>query len=198
MNNLYLYHPKEISFCGYSGSGKTTLISSIIDKLNSKYRIGYIKHDAHSFQMDKPGKDTYKARKSGADTIFISNDSEYALLGNGSIKDEAIKIVFQDFDFIIVEGHKKIPLPKILMLDKQEDIPSLFESINTERVLGFCGRENDISHKVLEFFPKGYDHLKSLPYFQRDDLENISKFILQKIHLQDLKTNPNFNQNIKS
>ena len=180
MNNLYLYHPKEISFCGYSGSGKTTLISSIIDGLNSKYRIGYIKHDAHNFQMDKPGKDTYKARKSGADAIFISNDSEYALLGNGSIPNEAIKKVFQDFDFIIVEGHKKTPLPKILMLDKQEHIPILLESINTERLLGFCGRENFISHEVLKSFPKSYDHLKSLPYFQRDDLENISKFILKE------------------
>ena len=180
---MYLYHHKEISFCGHSGSGKTTLICSILDELNSNYRIGYIKHDAHNFQMDKPGKDTYKARESGADTIFISNNSNYAILGSGLMSDELIKKVFQDFDFIIVEGHKRTPLQKIVMLNKQEDILKLIKDINSEYILAFCGKEDFLDPNILEKLPKDYSSLKLLPYFQRDDIISISKFILQKIDL---------------
>ena len=180
MINNYLYHPKEISFCGYSGSGKTTLICTILDELNSEYKIGYIKHDAHNFQMDKPGKDTYEARKSGANTVFISNESEYALLGNSPISQEIIKRIFQDFDFVIAEGHKRTPLPKILMLNDQEDIIALIESINIEGLLGFCGKESFLEPTILKKIPNSYNSLKSLPYFQRDDIKNISRFILKK------------------
>ena len=184
MNNIYLYHHKEISFCGHSGSGKTTLICSILDELNSNYRIGYIKHDAHNFQMDKPGKDTYKARKSGADTVFISNESEFCFLGNGLISNEIIKRVFECFDFIMVEGHKKTPLPKIITFNEQEDLIKTIDDSNVEGILAFCGKDDFIEPYILESFPLHYNALRSLPYFQRDDIENISKFILQKVRLQ--------------
>ena len=85
MINNYLYHHKEISFCGYSGSGKTTLICTILDELNSEYKIGYIKHDAHNFQMDKPGKDTYEARKSGANTVFAPSSPSSPIQARRSV-----------------------------------------------------------------------------------------------------------------
>ena len=181
MTNNYSYHPKEVSFCGYSGSGKTTIICEILDELKSKYKIGYIKHDAHNFQMDKPGKDTYKARKSGANTIFISNKSEYAIIGNSPINNEIVKKIFQDFDFVIVEGHKKTPLPKILMLNDQEGIIDLIKNINIDGLLAFCGKEPLLKPEILESLPNKYDLVKSLPYFQRDDIKNISRFILKKV-----------------
>ena len=57
----YLFNPFEIAFCGYSETGKTTLITSLLKELSPQHKIGYVKHDAHKFQIDYEGKDTYKA-----------------------------------------------------------------------------------------------------------------------------------------
>ena len=53
LKNKELFHSQEVLFCGYSGSGKTTLISKLINGMSNKLDIGYVKHDAHNFEIDQ-------------------------------------------------------------------------------------------------------------------------------------------------
>ena len=50
-----LFNPMELAFCGFSGSGKTTLLTKLIQSFAHDYQVGYVKHDAHNFDMDKEG-----------------------------------------------------------------------------------------------------------------------------------------------
>ena len=59
-----------ISFIGRSGVGKTTYLEKLITELKSRnYRVGVIKHDIHGFEMDRPGKDTWRHAQAGADVV---------------------------------------------------------------------------------------------------------------------------------
>ncbi|MDA9793096.1 molybdopterin-guanine dinucleotide biosynthesis protein MobB, partial [Bacteriovoracaceae bacterium] len=78
--NEYTYHPFEIAFCGLSNSGKTTLVSKLIKELSTDYNVGYLKHDAHGFEMDKTGKDTWHATNSGASVVVINDETKHNTL----------------------------------------------------------------------------------------------------------------------
>jgi uncharacterized protein YhaN len=70
-----------VSIVGRSGSGKTTLIERIIPKLKAKgYKVGTIKHDAHHFEIDHNGKDTWRMANSGADVVAISSKNKMAMV----------------------------------------------------------------------------------------------------------------------
>ena len=63
-----------ISFIGRSGVGKTTYLEKLIAELKKRgYRVGVIKHDIHGFEMDRPGKDTWRHAQAGADVVWISS-----------------------------------------------------------------------------------------------------------------------------
>lgn len=70
-----------ISVVAKSGSGKTTLLEKVIRILKEKnIKLAVIKHDAHSFEMDKPGKDTWRHAQAGADIIAISSPEKFAMI----------------------------------------------------------------------------------------------------------------------
>lgn len=106
-----------ISIVGKSGSGKTTLIESLIPKLKAKgYRVGTIKHDAHHFDIDHKGKDTWRMTNAGADVVAISSKDKMAMvkvLEEEKNLDEISKWLFKDVDIIITEGYKAFNKPKI-------------------------------------------------------------------------------------
>ena len=65
---------RAVSFVAKSGTGKTTLLEKVIADLKGRgYRVGVIKHDAHRFDIDHPGKDSYRLTAAGADTMMISS-----------------------------------------------------------------------------------------------------------------------------
>lgn len=73
-----------ISIVAKSGTGKTTLMEKIIKELKLKnYKLAVIKHDAHSFEIDKPGKDTWRHAQAGADIVAISSPEKVALIEKG-------------------------------------------------------------------------------------------------------------------
>ena len=100
-----------VSFVGTSGCGKTTLIEKVIRELVSRgYKVSTIKHDAHDFQMDKEGKDTWKHKQAGASAVVISNKMKYAVISD--VEEE--KSIFEladmlplNTDIIIAEGFKQ-------------------------------------------------------------------------------------------
>ena len=73
---------KVINIVGYSSNvGKTLLIENLIKELKSRgYSIATIKHDVHGFDIDKKGKDTYKHREAGAETVVISSKNRFAMI----------------------------------------------------------------------------------------------------------------------
>ncbi|HEY3308006.1 MAG TPA: molybdopterin-guanine dinucleotide biosynthesis protein B [Desulfuromonadaceae bacterium] len=119
---------KAISFVAKSGTGKTTLLEKVIIELKARgYRVGVIKHDAHKFDIDHPGKDSHRLTAAGADTMLISSPEKLAVVKKHSVSppiEELIQTYFQDVDVILTEGFKKSGLPKI-EVHRQERSASL-------------------------------------------------------------------------
>lgn len=158
------YHPFEIIFSGLSGSGKTTLLEKIIGILAQKYKVAYVKHDAHGFEMDRPGKDSFRARAAGASCVLISDQGHSVFTQNGALRDFAYQDRLLDSDFCLVEGHKDVHRPKIVVVDEKEEI---LERVNLEDVIAF----------VVSDKKENLKHL-GLPVFQRDEVGTIASFVL--------------------
>ena len=108
---------RAVSFVAKSGTGKTTLLEHVIAELKRRgYRIGVIKHDAHRFDIDHPGKDSHRLTAAGADTMLISSPEKLALVKQHAVSppiEELIATYFSDVDLVLTEGFKKGGLPKI-------------------------------------------------------------------------------------
>jgi len=106
-----------ISFIARSGTGKTTLLTAVIRDLKQRgYRVGTIKHDAHHFDIDHPGKDSYRFTDAGADNMLITSSAKLALVKQYQQAppiEELISVYFPDVDLVLVEGFKQQGLPKI-------------------------------------------------------------------------------------
>lgn len=106
-----------VSFVGRSNSGKTTLIEAIIPLLKrTGLRVGAIKHNAHRFEIDHPGKDSWRFTHAGADTMVITSAGQMAMvkvLERQKTVQEIADELFGDVDIVIVEGYKAADLPKI-------------------------------------------------------------------------------------
>lgn len=108
---------KVINIVGHSSNvGKTLLIENLIKELKNRgYNIATIKHDVHGFDIDKKGKDTYKHREAGAETVAISSKNRFAIIKevNEEIELNDIIKLLLDKDIILVEGYKNSNLRKI-------------------------------------------------------------------------------------
>ncbi len=105
-------------FAGYSGSGKTTLIEQLIPLFVAQgLRISLIKHAHHSFDIDKPGKDSYRHREAGASEVLISSGQRWVLMHElrGEQEPDLVEQIKQlaPCDLVLVEGYKKAPIPKL-------------------------------------------------------------------------------------
>ena len=108
---------RAVSFVAKSGTGKTTLLEKVIAELKGRgYRIGVVKHDAHRFDIDYPGKDSHRLTAAGADTMLIASPEKLAIVKQHAEPppiEELIATYFSDVDLILTEGFKKSGLPKI-------------------------------------------------------------------------------------
>lgn len=106
-----------VSFVAKSGTGKTTLLEQVIVELKQRgWRLGVIKHDAHRFDIDHPGKDSYRLTAAGADTMLISSPEKLAVVKKHQASppiEELIATYFADVDIVLTEGFKQSGLPKI-------------------------------------------------------------------------------------
>ena len=107
-----------LGFTAYSGTGKTTLLEQLIPLLRERnVRVAVLKHAHHNFDIDKPGKDSYRLRKAGADQMLIASDQRWAMMRETS-EPTSFEILLEQFDhdvldLIIVEGFKGEKIPKI-------------------------------------------------------------------------------------
>ncbi|MFN2289681.1 MAG: molybdopterin-guanine dinucleotide biosynthesis protein B [Anaerolineae bacterium] len=105
-----------ISLVGKSGVGKTTALEAILRELKRRgYRVGTIKHDTHGFDVDKPGKDSWRHAQAGSDVVVISGPLKLAMIHKLSEEmplDEIIPLM-RNVDIVITEGYKRGDRPKI-------------------------------------------------------------------------------------
>lgn len=103
-----------IGFAAWSGTGKTTLIEKLVLTLKAQgYRVAVIKHDAHRFEIDKEGKDSWRFTKAGADMTLISSAEKTAIVEQRPRTFEENLSMIHDVDLILVEGYKQEHIPKI-------------------------------------------------------------------------------------
>jgi molybdopterin-guanine dinucleotide biosynthesis adapter protein len=105
-------------FAGYSGSGKTTLMENVIPLLIAAgLRISVIKHTHHSFDIDTPGKDSWRHRQAGAGEVLVASGARWALLHETRDEPEAelpaLVGRLAPCDLVLVEGFKRQPIPKL-------------------------------------------------------------------------------------
>ena len=114
-------YPKPVlGFAAFSGTGKTTLLEKLIPRLTAQgLRIAMVKHAHHDFDVDKPGKDSYRLRQAGAQQMLIASSRRQALMTeNTTVQeprlDELIRRLDLDAtDLVLVEGFKHVPFPRI-------------------------------------------------------------------------------------
>ena len=105
-----------VCIVGKSGSGKTTLMEKLIPELNGMgLRVGTIKHDVHGFEMDKPGKDSWRHKQAGSKTSMISSPQRIGMsmdVDHDHSLDE-LALFFAGVDIILAEGYKNRDKPKV-------------------------------------------------------------------------------------
>lgn len=108
---------KVIGIVGWSGSGKTTLLTKLIPLLRAQgLTVSTVKHTHHGFDMDRPGKDTYRHREAGAHEVLVAADARWALLHEVVVPGPGLPELLtrlEPVDLVLVEGFKSDPFPKI-------------------------------------------------------------------------------------
>ncbi len=106
-----------LGITGWSGSGKTTLLTALIPLLTARGRsVSTVKHAHHDFDLDQPGKDSWRHRAAGAHEVMIATSRRWALLheNQGEEPDLAALLArLAPVDLVLVEGFKASPHPKI-------------------------------------------------------------------------------------
>jgi len=111
--------PPVVSIIAKSGTGKTTLLEKLIAEMKQRgYRVGTIKHDAHSFNIDHEGKDSWRLTQAGADTMLITSPAKIAMVKQNPEEKEppltdTIAEFCDDLDIVLTEGFKRSSMPKI-------------------------------------------------------------------------------------
>ena len=160
---------KILGIAGYSGSGKTTLIEKVVPVLvREGLRVSLVKHAHHEFDVDQPGKDSYRHRHAGCTEVLVSSSKRWALMhelrgaAEPSLQEQLKHLA--PCDLVIVEGYKAEPIPKIEVHRRAGHTPLLFpEDPNVVAIA---------TDEPLE---------TKLPQVDLDDAEALAQFIIQYV-----------------
>lgn len=167
---------KILGFAGYSGSGKTTLLEKVIPLMTAQgLRVAVIKHAHHDFDIDKPGKDTYRHRKAGASEVMIISAQRWALMHE--LHDETepgleeLLARFSPCDLILAEGYKHSGIPKLEVHRSETGYDYLYPS-NPHIIAVITDKKDQIPlptldinapHEVAEFILNHFSFPRKLP-----------------------------------
>ncbi|MCL5427433.1 molybdopterin-guanine dinucleotide biosynthesis protein B [Halomonas sp. NPDC076908] len=111
-----------LGIAAWSGTGKTTLLEKLLPLLGEHgLKVAVIKHAHHSFEVDQPGKDSYKLRCAGAAPMLIASRERFALMQEtpGQAEPDLAQLIammaLHQPDLVIVEGFKAWPIPKLVL-----------------------------------------------------------------------------------
>ena len=119
---------KIFGFAGYSGSGKTTLIEHLIPLFTQRgVTVSLVKHAHHTFNVDQPGKDSYRHRAAGCTEVLVTSSRRWALIHElrGAAEPPLSEHVkrMSPCDLLLVEGFKREPIPKLEVFRAQVGEP---------------------------------------------------------------------------
>lgn len=158
-----------VSIVGLSGSGKTTLLEKVVSILAKKgYRVGTVKHDAHYFEIDYEGKDSWRHRKAGASTVALSSPDKFAVIKEVRKEwppERIISSFINDADVVITEGYKAGKFEKIEVVRKAVSS----KPVNTRKT-GLIAIVTDIKTKKW-----------ALPVYDINDSKGVARFIEERI-----------------
>lgn len=122
---------KVFGIAGYSGSGKTTLLEKLIPQFTARgLKVSVIKHAHHGFDIDRPGKDSYRHRAAGASEVLLSCNDRWALmserLGAAEVTLDELLAHLSPCDLVLIEGFKQEPVPKLEVYRPENGKPPLF------------------------------------------------------------------------
>ncbi|MET4278100.1 MULTISPECIES: molybdopterin-guanine dinucleotide biosynthesis protein B [unclassified Bradyrhizobium] len=122
---------KVIGLAGWSGAGKTTLLTRLIPHFNALgLRVSVIKHAHHQFDVDVPGKDSWRHREAGAAEVLVASSNRWALMHElrGAMEPRLPELLskLSEVDLVVVEGFKREPHRKIEVHRAANDKPLLF------------------------------------------------------------------------
>lgn len=158
-----------ICVIGRKNSGKTTLIEQLVRELAARgRRVATVKHDAHDFEIDVPGKDTWRHRQAGSRTTIIASASKIAMISTREgvpEVDELLRLIDRSYDLVLVEGFRMSRLPNIVVERTNEDEP-------TREFIG------DVWAVVTDKAPSADSET---PRFRPDETERIADLIEQRL-----------------
>lgn len=161
---------KILGFAGYSGAGKTTLIEQLIPRLRRKgLRVSLIKHAHASFDIDQPGKDSWRHRAAGAGEVMLVSSRRWAVVHElrgecePTLEEQVARM--SPCDLLLVEGYKHCSIPKI-----EVHRPALGRP-------PFCAAAMNIVARASDASAQG-DDAAGLPRLDLNDPDEIADFIL--------------------
>ncbi|MDH7489411.1 MAG: molybdopterin-guanine dinucleotide biosynthesis protein B [Anaerolineae bacterium] len=160
--------PPVISVVGFSNVGKTTLMVKLIRELTRRgYRVATIKHDVHGFQMDTPGKDSWKHAEAGSDCVVVSSPDRLAMIRrvDRELTLDEIVATLPEVDIVLTEGYKRGDKPKI-------------EVSRAARGTGLLCTEDELIALATD-----HKHDVRVPQFDLDDVEGIVN-LLERLYLR--------------
>lgn len=164
-----LTDPPVVSLVGSSGSGKTTFLEKLIPCLVAKgFAVGTIKHDTHGFDMDVPGKDSWRLKKAGARVSLVASPFQIGMVRDTDYdrRPDELAEFFPDVDIIIAEGYKRARINKI----------EVFRREISERPV--CGNDEYLMAMVSDSAPD-----TEVPCFGLDEAEAVADFIVSSLNL---------------
>jgi molybdopterin-guanine dinucleotide biosynthesis adapter protein len=162
---------KVFGIAGYSGSGKTTLIERVLPHLAARgLHVAVIKHTHHDFDIDRPGKDSWRVREAGATAVLLASDHRTAVLTehrNVPPRLGDLLATLPPCDLVLVEGYKREAIPKLEVHRAETAKPWLFP--DDPNILAVA---SDIAP------PDGFPHIDI------DTVQSLTDFILNHAHSQ--------------
>ncbi|MFP3912632.1 MAG: molybdopterin-guanine dinucleotide biosynthesis protein B [Desulfobacteraceae bacterium] len=161
--------PPLVCVVGFSGTGKTTLIEKLIPVLKTHgLRVGCIKHDAHGFEMDRPGKDSWRHKQAGASATLVSSPGRIGMVMDVEYDHDPgeLKKFLDRVDIILAEGYKRCNHPKLEVFRKD---------LRDEPV---C-KEDDHLLAVISHTPVKWGGA----CFSPDDTDGLARFLIKTFHL---------------
>jgi len=158
-----------ISFVGNSGVGKTTFLEKLIAILKARgYRLAAIKHDVHEFEVDYPGKDSWRLTRAGSDIVILSSADKLALIERPNEERDLeglVAMVDDRVDIVLTEGYRGAGAMKI----------EISRSAHSHEI---TGRLDDLLAIVTD---TAFDY--SVPQFDLEDAAGVADFIEERFSL---------------
>lgn len=159
--------PPVVCFVGRSGSGKTTFIVKLIPELKKRgVRVAAVKRAHPAFEIDYPGKDSFRMREAGADVVVVSAGQKKAVVERTDREAEIHEIAAElggRADLVIAEGYRRSAMPKIEVVRGSGGEPPL--------CAGDCGLVAMVTDEAVK---------TSVPVFGLDDAAGVANFLVEK------------------